>query len=105
VPENYLAAYRGIYTLTMRDGSWFLDGEEDEPGTYDFGGGYTVDGDVLEVSVTVPEHEAFCCEYYRWSVDGDVVVFEALVIEPLDLAWERSGGAMFGGHPWTKIAP
>jgi hypothetical protein len=38
VPESYVAAYRGIYTLTMRDGSWFTDGEEDEPGTYDFGG-------------------------------------------------------------------
>jgi TRAP-type C4-dicarboxylate transport system substrate-binding protein len=105
VPESYVAAYRGIYTLTMRDGSWFTDGEEDEPGTYDFGGEYTVDGDVLEVSVTEPAHEAFCCEYYRWSVDGDVVIFEALVIEPLDLAWERSGGALFGGHPWTRIAP
>jgi TRAP-type C4-dicarboxylate transport system substrate-binding protein len=105
VPENYVAAYRGIYTLAMREGSWSLDGEEDEPGSYDFGGEYTVDGDVLEVSVTEPAHEAFCCEYYRWSVDGDVVVFDALVIEPLDLAWERSGGALFGGHPWTKIAP
>jgi hypothetical protein len=38
-------------------------------------------------------------------VDGDIVVYDALVIEPLDLAWERSGGALFGGHPWTKIAP
>jgi TRAP-type C4-dicarboxylate transport system substrate-binding protein len=105
VPENYVTSYRGIYTMTFRDGAWFADGEEDEPGTYDFGGEYTIHGDVVTVSVTEPAHEAFCCEHYRWRVDGDVVTFDALVIEPLDLAWERSGGALLAGSPWTRIAP
>jgi TRAP-type C4-dicarboxylate transport system substrate-binding protein len=105
VPEHAIRDNRGVYTMTMRDGRWFMDGEEDEPGTSDVGGEYTVDGDVLAVSMTEPEHEAFCCEYYRWSVDGEAVVFEALVIEPLDIIWERMGGALLDSHPWTRIGP